>query len=451
MLSQSLLDRVVPHSLEAERAVLGACIVDRDALNTVIEMLEMTDFYDLNHQVAFEAIADMSHRDKPVDPLTLMDEFSKRGITERLGGQAFIVGLVDAVPTTANVEYHSAIVKEKSLHRRLIQVGNQLVKLGYSEDRDVKDLMEEAEQAVFAISQDRNKRTFKAVADVLPPAFKRIEEQFHNTDQTVTGTQTPFIDFNRLTSGFQPGSLNIIAARPSMGKTALAINMAEYVGTERHTPVLIFSLEMGAEQLVQRMLGSVAGINIHDLNTGSFADKDWDKLTNAAAKLSQSSIFIDDSSMLSTVEFRARCRRFKARYENLGLIVVDYLQLMSFSRKIDSKQQEVAEISRALKGVARELEVPVIALSQLSRAVEQRTEKIPQLSDLRDSGAIEQDADMVLLLYRKGYYDSAQSEEEEDNTALIRIAKHRNGPTGDIRMIFIKEFTRFENYGGFGF
>lgn len=447
----SLLDRVAPHSLEAERAVLGACVVDRDALITVMEMLEAADFYDLNHQAAFDVISDMSHRDKPVDPLTLSDEFSRKGVSDKLGGQAFIVGLVDAVPTTANVEYHASIVKERSIHRRLISVGNQLVKLGYSEDRDVKDLLEEAEQSVFAISQDRNRKAFKSVADVLPPTFQRIEEQFHNTDQTVTGTQTPFADFNRLTSGFQPGSLNIIAARPSMGKTALAINMAEYAGVDRHIPVLVFSLEMGAEQLVQRMLGSLARINIHDLNNGSFADRDWDKLTDAAARLSQSPIFIDDSSMLSTVEFRARCRRFKAQHGALGLIVVDYLQLMSFARRIDSKQQEVAEISRALKGVARELDVPVIALSQLSRAVEQRTEKIPQLSDLRDSGAIEQDADMVILLYRKGYYDSGQSEEEEDNTALIRIAKHRNGPTGDIKLIFRKEFTRFENFGDFGF
>lgn len=451
MPDQSLLDRVVPHSLEAERAVLGACIVDREALIAVMEMLQPSDFYDLNHQAVFEVIADMSRRDKPVDPLTLFDELSRKGIAEKLGGRTFIVGLVDGVPTTANVEYHATIVKERYIRRQLISVGNQLVGMGYSEDRDVKDLLEEAEQSVFAISQDRNRKSFKSVADILPPTFKRIEEQFHSTDQSVTGTQTPFTDFNRLTGGFQPGTLNIIAARPSMGKTALAINMAEYVGTERKVPVLIFSLEMGAEQLVQRMLGSLAQVNIHDLNTGSFADRDWDKLTDAAARLSQSPIFIDDSSMLSTVEFRARSRRFKAQYNGLGLIVVDYLQLMSFARRIDSKQQEVAEISRALKGVARELEVPVIALSQLSRAVEQRNEKIPQLSDLRDSGAIEQDADMVLLLYRKGYYDTPQSEEEEDNTALIRIAKHRNGPTGDIRLIFRKEFTRFDNYGDFGF
>jgi len=451
MPDQSLLDRVVPHSLEAERAVLGACVVDRDALITVMEILEPSNFYDLNHQAVFEVIADMSRRDKPVDPLTLFDELSKRGIAEKVGGRTFLVGLVDAVPTTANVEYHAAIVKERYVRRRLISVGNQLVGMGYSEDRDVKDLLEEAEQSVFAISQDRNRRSYKAVADILPPTFKKIEEQFHNTDQSVTGTQTPFADFNRLTGGFQPGSLNIIAARPSMGKTALAINMAEYIGTERKVPVLIFSLEMGAEQLVQRMLGSLARVNIHDLNTGSFADRDWDSLTDAAARLSQSPIFVDDSSMLSTVEFRARSRRFKAQHDGLGLIVVDYLQLMSFGRRIDSKQQEVAEISRSLKGVARELEVPVIALSQLSRAVEQRNEKIPQLSDLRDSGAIEQDADMVLLLYRKGYYDAAQSEEDEDNTALIRIAKHRNGPTGDIKLIFRKEFTRFENFGNFGF
>ena len=449
MTAQNLFDRVVPHSLEAERAVLGACIVDREALNTVVERLQAEDFYDLNHRAAYEIIWDMAQKDKPVDPLTLMEECSRKGMGEKIGHQAFIAGLVDAVPTTANVDYHAGIVKEKSIHRRLIQVGNDLVRLGFSEDREIRDLLEEAEQAVFAISQDRNRQSYRAIGDVLPPAFQKIEEQFHNSDQSVTGVQTDFRDFNRLTGGFQPGSLNIIAARPSMGKTALAINFAQHLGVHSRNarPVLIFSLEMSAEQLVQRMLGSEAEVNIHDLRTGNLADKDWDDLTRAAGDLSRAPIYIDDSSMLSTLEFRARCRRFKAKHQDLGLVVVDYLQLMSYSRRIDNKQQEVAEISRALKGVARELDVPVIALSQLSRAVEQRTDKRPQLSDLRDSGAIEQDADMVVLLYREGYYNPEQGADMDDPAEII-VAKHRNGPTGAVKLIFRKEFTKFGAYIG---
>ena len=252
-------------------------------------------------------------------------------------------------------------------------------------------------------------------------------------------------ELDRMTGGFQPGSLNIIAARPSMGKTALAINMAQYCGVTKEAPTLIFSLEMGAEQLVQRMLGAEARINIHELRTGAFAESAWEKLADAAGRLSSAPIYIDDSSMLSTLEFRARCRRFQSRFKNLGLVVVDYLQLMNYARKIDSKQQEVAEISRALKGVARELNVPIIALSQLSRAVEQRTDKKPQLSDLRDSGAIEQDADIVILLYRPGYYDSPVPEEEENTLAYLNIAKHRNGPTGEVQLVFLREYTKFEN------
>jgi replicative DNA helicase len=385
----------------------------------------------------------MSTLDKPVDPLTLMEELSKRGISEKVGGQAFIAGLVEGVPTTANAGYHANIVRDKAIHRSLIQTGNDLVRLGYSEDREVREILEEAEQAVFAISQDRNRQTYRSIGDVLPPAFQKIEEQYHSSDQEVSGIQTPFSDFNRLTGGFQAGSLNIIAARPSMGKTALAINFAQYLGVkESPKPVLIFSLEMSAEQLVQRMLGSEAMVNIHDLRTGNIADQDWQHLTNGAGRLARAPIYIDDSSMLSTLEFRARCRRFKAKHQDLGLVVVDYLQLMSFHRRIDSKQQEVAEISRVLKGVAREVDVPVVALSQLSRAVEQRNEKRPQLSDLRDSGAIEQDADMVLLLYREGYYNP---DPDSDDTSEIIIAKHRNGPTGVINLIFRKEYTRFES------
>ncbi len=445
MSSLSSWDRTPPVSPEAERASLGACLMDREALNIVLEILQPEDFYDMGHRTAFEVVYEMAQRDKPVDPLTFLEELGRQGKSERLGGQAFVASLIDSVPTTANVEYHAGIVRDKAIHRRLISAGNTIVKLGYSEELDVDEVLEEAERAVFEIAQKRNTTNFRHVGEVLGKAFLQIEEQYNRTEQDVTGFQSGFYELDRLVGGFQPGSLNIVAARPSMGKTAFAINIAQFGGQNAGRPVLIFSLEMGAEQLVQRMLGAEARINIHDLRNGSFPKSSWESLAEAAGRLAEAPIYIDDSSMLSTLEFRARCRRFKSRHKDLGLVVVDYLQLMNSSRRIENKQQEVAEISRGLKGVARELEVPVIALSQLSRAVEQRNEKKPQLSDLRDSGAIEQDADTVLLMYRPGYYEAGVPGEEEDNRAFINLAKHRNGPTGDISLVFLREYTRFVN------
>ncbi|OPZ41058.1 MAG: Replicative DNA helicase [Synergistetes bacterium ADurb.BinA166] len=445
MTAQPSWDRMPPVSLEAERAALGACLVDREALNVVMDILQPEDFYDALHRAAFEIVFSMSQRDRPVDPLTFLEEVSRQGKTELLGGQAFVGSLIDSVPTTANVEYHAGIVRDKAIHRRLISAGNTIVKLGYSTDMDVDDALEEAERAVFEIAQKRNAVNFRHVGEVLGSTFLQIEERYNSVDQEVAGFNSGFFDLDRLTGGFQPGSLNIVAARPSMGKTAFAVNIAQFGGQKQKLPVLIFSLEMGAEQLVQRMLGAEAKINIHDLRIGSFPQSSWEDLAEAAGRLSGYPIYIDDSSMLSTLEFRARCRRFKSRHKEIGLILVDYLQLMNSSRRIDNKQQEVAEISRALKGVARELNTPVIALSQLSRAVEQRTEKKPQLSDLRDSGAIEQDADTVMMLYRPGYYDSAAPGEEEDNRAYINLGKNRNGPTGEVMLIFFREFTRFVN------
>ncbi len=445
MANQPAWDRMPPVSLEAERAALGACLMDREALNIVVEILQPDDFYDASHRAAFDIIFTMSQRDKPVDPLTFLQEASRLGKAEAFGGQAFVGSLIDSVPTTANVEYHAGIVRDKAIHRRLINAGNNIVRLGYSTDMDVDEALEEAERAVFEIAQKRNSMNFRHVGEVLGHTFQQIEEQYNRSEQDVTGFNSGFFDLDRLTGGFQPGSLNIVAARPSMGKTAFAVNIAQFGGQGAGRPVLIFSLEMGAEQLVQRMLGAEAKINIHDLRIGAFPRSSWETLADAAGKLAESPIYIDDSSMLSTLEFRARCRRFKSRHNDLGLILVDYLQLMNSSRKIENKQQEVAEISRALKGVARELNTPVIALSQLSRAVEQRTEKKPQLSDLRDSGAIEQDADTVMLMYRPGYYDSVAPGEEEDSRAYVSLSKNRNGPTGEVMLLFFREYTRFVN------
>jgi replicative DNA helicase len=422
--------------------VLGACLLDRDSLLLVTETLVGEDFYDTKHRLAFEVVMDMARKDKPVDPLTIWEEISRRELADRLGGQGFLAGLVDTVPTIANVEYHARIVRDKSVHRRLVQVGSDIVKLGYAEDREMEDILDEAERSVFEIARRGGEKSFRHIGDILGVAFQQIETHFQQ-QESVTGVSSGFVDFDRLTAGFQPGSLNIIAARPSMGKTALALNIAQFAALERKRPVLVFSLEMGGEQLAQRMLASEARVNVHDLRTGTFHESAWEALADAAGRLSQAPIFIDDSSVLSTLELRARCRRFKARKNDVGMIVVDYLQLMHLSKPTDSKQQEVAEISRSLKGIARELDVPIIALSQLSRAVEQRQDKRPQLSDLRDSGAIEQDADLVILLYRPGYY--ATNPEEEDNVAEAIIAKHRNGPTGTVSLVFMREYTRFVN------
>lgn len=439
-------DRVPPQNVGAERAVLGACLLEQEALNSAVEILQAEDFYDLNHRASFEIMAEMFAANRPVELVTFSEELMKRGLFEKLGGQPFFASLVAEVPTTANVEYHSNIVKEKSIRRRLIEAGNQIVRLGYAADIENAMALDEAERAVFEITQKNNKVDFRPIRDILGGTFSKIEEQYRRSGAQVSGFDSGFADLDVLTGGFQPGSLNIIAARPSMGKTAFALNIAQFGGGKTGDAVLVFSLEMSSEQLVQRMLGSEAQVNIHSMRTGIMGKSEWDDLMNAAGRLAKAPIYIDDSSMLTTMDFRARCRRFKSRHENLGLIVVDYLQLMSFGgRQTDNKQQEVAEISRMLKSVARELECPVIALSQLSRAVEQRAgEKKPMLSDLRDSGAIEQDADTVMLLYRPDYYQGAVNH-EIDSEAFLILAKNRNGPTDEVRLIFKREFTRFFN------
>ncbi|NLG94167.1 MAG: replicative DNA helicase [Acetomicrobium flavidum] len=433
----------MPHNLDAERAVLGSCLLDKDAAIYVIETLRKDDFYDAIHQLAYDIISEMVQKDKAVDPLTFIEEAKKRGLFDKLGGQSFVASLIDAVPTTANVEYHARIVRDKSVHRKMIQVGTYITKLGYAEEAEIEEVLDEAERAVFDVATRGNLVVFKALGEVLKSSFKELEDRFFG-GSVVTGLPTGYIDLDRITGGLQGGSLIILAARPSMGKTALALNIAQYVAIKQETPVLIFSLEMSAEQLSHRLLASEAKVNIHDMRTGALPRGTWDILANAAGMLSEAPIYIDDSSFLSTLDLRARARRFKAQHPKLGLIIVDYLQLMNLSRRVENKQQEVAEISRALKGVARELNVPVIALSQLSRAVEQRQDKKPQLADLRDSGAIEQDADLVIFLYRKGYYEP--DKEDGQDVADLIIAKHRNGPTGTVQLLFVKEYTRFENF-----
>ncbi|GHS99386.1 replicative DNA helicase [Synergistales bacterium] len=437
-----IYDRVAPQNLEAERAVLGACLLSQEALSVAVEKLGPDDFYDLNNRASFEVLSAMYEAGKAAELVTFGEELSKRGIYERIGGQSFLASLVSDVPTTANTEYHASIIKEKSTRRRLIEAGNHIVRLGYSPEIENDMALDDAERVVFEIAQQHNNVSFRSLGEILKGTFDKIQEQYQKSGSDVLGFESGFLDLDRLTGGFQPGSLNIIAARPSVGKTALALNMAQFGGGRSGDAVLIFSLEMSADQLVQRMLGSEAQVNIHAMKTGAMGKSEWNSLLEAAGRLSHAPIYIDDNSMLTTMDFRARCRRFKSRHENLGLVIVDYLQLMILGgRRMDNKQQEVAEISRMLKGVARELECPVVALSQLSRAVEQRTEKRPMLSDLRDSGAIEQDADTVMFLYRPD--QNEMPDPNLDSEAFLILAKNRNGPTNDVRLVFKREYTRF--------
>lgn len=437
-------DRVPPFNLEAERSVLGACMLEREALMAVTEGLTADDFYDPRHRNAFEIISSMAERDIAVDSLTFREELIKLGLEEKLGGLSFIAALLDAVTTTANVEHHISIVRDKSVHRGLITVGSDISRMGFSEDVEVAEALESAEQKVFEIARSGRTANVRGSKEVIKSALSEIEKRLAG-GLTMTGVPTGFKDFDKMSGGLQAGGLYILAARPSMGKTAWAINVAQYAALQENIPVLIFSLEMSAEQIAQRMLSAEARVNLRQIfESRNLQNEQWNQLSQAAGKLSLCPLYIDDSSTLNTLDLRGRCRRFFAKQKSeKGLIVLDYLQLMNVARKIENRQQEVSEISRALKGVAREFKVPVIALSQLSRDVEKRGgSKKPQLSDLRDSGAIEQDADMVIFLYREAYY---AQEETQDSSAEVIVAKNRNGPTGKVNLVFFKEYARFEN------
>jgi replicative DNA helicase len=439
-----LLDRIPPNNLEAERAALGAAILDKNALYTALEILSAEDFYEPRHGMAFDVIKGLTRRDMAVDEVTCQEEMTRLGLWERVGGAAFAAALVDAVATAANIEHYCNIVKDKSVHRALIRAGAEITKIGYAEETESADAMSEAEQKVFDIARRGSKNSFKEIDDVVRKVFNQIEKNCQEGAPT-TSIMSGFADFDRLTDGFQPGSLNIIAARPSVGKTALALNIATCAGVEQNTPTLIFTLEMSAEQIVSRMLSALASVNIREMQARKrIENSDWTALTDAASRLDVAPITVDDSHGLSAFEIRTRCRRFMSRHLNKKcLVIIDYLQLIaSESRRKENRNEEVAEISRMLKGVAREFGVPVIALSQLSRDVEKRGEgKRPLLSDLRDSGAIEQDADIVAFLYRKSY----QNLDSEDNTAELAVQKNRNGPTGAVNLVFYREFSRFES------
>jgi len=441
-----ITDRIPPQNLEAEISVLGGVLQDPGALLKAMEVLRPADFYKEAHRRIFGACLDLFERNEPVDLVTLANELLRRKQLEEVGGASALSALVDAVPTAANVAYHARIVKDKALLYALIQKATAVVSRAYADKEDVDEELDWAEQQIFEISQDKISRSFVPVKSVLKGTFQLIEKLYDRKSH-VTGVPTGFRKFDEMTAGLQPSELVVVAGRPSMGKTSFCLNIAEHAATHEQILVAIFSLEMSKEQLVQRMLCSVAKVDSHKLRTGYLSDADWPKLTTGAGRLSEAPIFIDDTPGISLLEMRAKARRLKAEH-GLGLVIIDYLQLISGRGRVESRQQEISEISRSLKAMAKELDVPVVALSQLSRAVESRQPPRPQLSDLRESGAIEQDADVVAFLYRPAFYRARREEEldePEDNTTEVIIGKQRNGPTGTVHLAFLREYTRFED------
>ncbi|MBA2939364.1 replicative DNA helicase [Paenibacillus sp. CGMCC 1.16610] len=434
------MDRVPPQNIEAEQAVLGAILINGDALITAMERITSDDFYRGAHQRIFEAIVELAEDQEPVDLITLTSLLQNKQQLEEIGGVTYLSELANAVPTAANIDYYAAIVEEKSMLRRLIRTATQIVTNGYANEDDVGSMLSEAEAKILEISQRRSSSGFVVIRDVLMEVFEKVESLYSNKGGA-TGVPSGFVDLDKMTSGFQRSDLIILAARPSVGKTAFALNVAQNVGVRAKETVAIFSLEMGAAQLVQRMVCAEANVDANRMRTGYLEGDDWEKLTMAIGALSEANIFIDDSAQITVADIRAKCRRLQQE-KGLGMILIDYLQLIAGRGKGDNRQQEVSEISRTLKQIARELNVPVIALSQLSRGVEQRQDKRPMMSDLRESGSIEQDADIVAFLYRDDYYDK---ESEKKNIIEIIIAKQRNGPVGTVELAFLKQFNKFVN------
>lgn len=440
--------RLPPQSLEAEMSVLGGILLDEQALDRVLEILRPEDFYRESHRKIFESLIDLSEKSEPADMVTLAANLQSRQLLESIGGHAYLATLVDYVPTAANIVYYCRLVKEKAIARHLISVATDIATSGYA-GGNMEQVLDQAEKAIFEIAENRTRPSYFAVREILKDTFKNIEKLYERKE-LVTGVPTGYTDLDRMTAGLQPGDLVVVAGRPSMGKTAFCLNIAEYaaVKSERKVATLIFSLEMGKEQLVQRLLCSVARVDASRLRTGNLGDSDWPKLTDAAGELSGAKIYIDDTPAISVLELRSKARRLKAQ-ENIGLIIVDYLQLMRGNNP-ESRQQEISDISRSLKALAKELSVPVMALSQLNRSLENRTDKRPVMADLRESGAIEQDADVIMFVYRDEVYCPHCKKHEECNenhrgAAEIVIGKQRNGPIGTVNLAFRGEFTRFEN------
>ncbi len=433
-------ERTLPHNLEAERSVLGAILIHNDAFNIAAELIDSRDFFRDAHRRVFDKMVGLNERGQAIDLVTLKDELGRTGDLEDVGGAAYIAALGDGVPRSTNVEHYARLVKEKSTLRNLIHSAGKIVSTAYRAEEDADTILDQAEQEIFSIAEDRIHSGFVPLSDLVQGSFSAIE-QLQEHKGMVTGVPSGFVDIDSLTSGFQSSDLIIIAGRPSMGKTSFALNVAQHVGIKMDRAVGIFSLEMSKEQLFMRMLTAEAEVDAHRFRGGFLSERDYGQLSKALGRLSEARVFIDDTASLGVLEMRAKARRLKAEH-GLDLLMVDYLQLMQGRGRFENRTQELASISRALKGLAKELDVPVLALSQLSRAPESRTNRRPQLSDLRESGALEQDADVVMFVFREEQYSPTP---ENENLAEIIIGKQRNGPTGSVKLAFLKQYTRFAN------
>jgi replicative DNA helicase len=436
------LHKVPPQNLEAEQSVLGGILLDNLALNTVLEILEANDFYSEAHRRIFTAAAELSNRNEPCDLITLSNLLKDQKRLEQVGGMAYLASLVDNIGSAANIAFYAKIIKEKSVLRRLIGAATEILTKSYDAGMEIDQVLDQAEHAIFEISEDKIRRSFYPMKEIIKDSFKTIERLYANKE-LVTGVTTGFDKLDEITSGLQNSDLIIIAGRPSMGKTAFALNIAQNAALEAGIPVAVFSLEMAREQLATRMLAAEARVDSQRLRKGFLGETDWPKLTTAAGRLSEAPIFIDDTPAITVIEMKAKARRLKAE-AGLGLIVLDYLQLMRGGAYKDSREQEISEISRSLKSLAKELNIPVIALSQLNRKVEDRTSRRPQMADLRESGAIEQDADVIAFIYRDEVYNRSDDNPDKGIAEII-IGKQRNGPTGTVKLAFQEKYTRFEN------
>ena len=434
------LGKVPPQDIEAEQAVIGSMLTDQDAVSSAIETLKPEDFYREDNKIIYEAILNIYNRAEPIDIITLKAELSSMNKLEAVGGLEYIAVLPDKVPTTANVDRYIKIVEEKSMLINLIKTANEILSMGYEQTENVEDVMDIAEKKIFDVMQRKSQKGYTAIKDILVESFAKLEE-LYNQKQHVTGVPTGFIDLDRMTAGLHGSEFILIAARPAMGKSAFALNIGAYAATRANVPVAVFSLEMSKEQVGNRILCSEALVDSNNVRTGELNDEELSKLAETSGELSQAQIYVDDTPGISVMEIRAKCRKLKLE-KNIGLVIIDYLQLVQGSGKTNSREQEIAEISRSLKILAKELDVPVIALSQLSRAVEARPDHRPMLSDLRESGSIEQDADIVMFLYRDDYYNE---DSEKKNIAEVIIAKQRAGSTGTVELAWLGQYTKFAN------
>ena len=435
------IQKKVPHDADAEQAVLSSILMDKDAAAEAFELLKTDDFYSPENREVFRAALQLYTKGDPIDVVTVKNQLEENGVFAEIGGVETLANIAAAVGSSVNVKSYAKIVEEKSVLRRLIKLSGELSEISYKGADDINVILDKAEKGIFEVMQNRNTDSFASIMDVTYNTFSNIEK-IYNSNEKITGISTGFTDFDAKTAGLQKSDLILIAARPSMGKTAFVLNVAQYAAVRDHVPVAIFSLEMSKEQLVNRMLCAEALVDAQKVRTGELNSDDWSKLVESMGVLSEAPIYIDDTPGITAMEIRAKCRRLKIE-KGLGLVVIDYLQLMSGSGRSDSRQQEISEISRSLKAIAREIEAPVIALSQLSRACEARSDHRPMLSDLRESGAIEQDADLVAFLYRDEYYFPEKTEKK--NQAELIIAKQRNGPTGTVNLTWLGQYTKFAN------